>query len=370
MRIGTDDNKLSGDAHTLEIEASGSTQVESAGKVVVSLPGGGSQPANGFDRVVFSNGTGIATAGIDGRGVVQHTTQGADLFDYVGMFEPTQRRLIAFQRYVNATGRYDIFTVDTLTGTLTNLTAGFNPDGQSGTIPGAANPAWSPDGRRILFVAADADSSGNSLWTMNADGSAKTKIVGATYFAEGGSNVGSDAPSTWSPDGSRVAFGVTDSGDDSTNGLYIANADGTGVTLVVGTTTVSKVLQVLWLATDQLAHTTHVLGNGHHELHLVNLDGSGSIQVGGNNPYYISRSADGSRFAVGNNDSTATILGIDGTETALPLPNFDGYPIGWVSVGAGPWSSNGAIAANLDPDTATAADLVNAMIASGQMAAA
>lgn len=43
MRIGTDDNKLSGDVTHLEIAAGGSTQEEVAGKVVVTLPGGGSQ---------------------------------------------------------------------------------------------------------------------------------------------------------------------------------------------------------------------------------------------------------------------------------------------------------------------------------------
>jgi Tol biopolymer transport system component len=68
------------------------------------------------------------------------------------------------------------------------------------------NPAWSPDSTKIAY---DSDRE-EGLYVMNADGSGVTKIAR-------GSN-----PS-WSPDGKRIVFAGKD-------GLYAVNSDGTGLT--------------------------------------------------------------------------------------------------------------------------------------------
>jgi TolB protein len=62
------------------------------------------------------------------------------------------------------------------------------------------SPAWSPDGLRIAYVVDFEDAT--EIWTLNADGSGKHRIVALGGCAGGGCTVGL----TWSPDGSQLAF--------------------------------------------------------------------------------------------------------------------------------------------------------------------
>ena len=73
-----------------------------------------------------------------------------------------------------------------------------------------SDPAWSPDGRRIAFVSTR---SGNAdLWVMNADGTGLTQVT---------DNQGSVRFPQWSPDGSMIAYSarVNDQRD-----LYVIEA--------------------------------------------------------------------------------------------------------------------------------------------------
>jgi Tol biopolymer transport system component len=60
--------------------------------------------------------------------------------------------------------------------------------------PDAAEPAWSPDGKRIAFVRGGKHA---HIWLMRADGTGQQRLT------SGPSD--DDAP-TWSPDGSQIAF--------------------------------------------------------------------------------------------------------------------------------------------------------------------
>ena len=94
---------------------------------------------------------------------------------------------------------------------------------------------WSPDGSRILFPSDD-----GILWLINADGTDLTQL----FLDEKVSHVRRSAITpTWSPDGTQVMFGLSParspfdpSGpfDPLPNGLYVIDADGTGLTLVIG----------------------------------------------------------------------------------------------------------------------------------------
>src|SRR5688500_8492524 len=76
------------------------------------------------------------------------------------------------------------------------------------------NPAWSPDGRRLVY---ESRRHGRAqLYVMNADGTGERRLT---------NSVGEDTHPSWSPDGALIVF---DSYRDSVFNLYVIRADGTG----------------------------------------------------------------------------------------------------------------------------------------------
>ena len=87
---------------------------------------------------------------------------------------------------------------------------------------------WSPDGSRILFPSDD-----GILWLINADGTDLTQLFLDEKVAHFRRSV---VTPTWSPNGTQVMFALSQQSRDETapNGLYVIDADGTGLTLVIG----------------------------------------------------------------------------------------------------------------------------------------
>ena len=73
-----------------------------------------------------------------------------------------------------------------------------------------AKPAWSPDGSLIAFVVTDAPSYYSELWTMAPDGSDLT-FVADLGCCTGGGGLNNDPSPEWSPDGTRIAVTVESS---------------------------------------------------------------------------------------------------------------------------------------------------------------
>ncbi len=101
------------------------------------------------------------------------------------------------------------------------------------TIPGVeTEPSWSRDGKTILFVSR-LPGENESIWRMNADGTDRQRLLEPDILAE--------ASPTWSPTTERVAFAWEAD-------LWLANADGSNRVNVTNTGFVELGNLDLWLA--------------------------------------------------------------------------------------------------------------------------
>ena len=122
---------------------------------------------------------------------------------------------IAFQRYDAASQTFAIFVVPTGGGSLTNL---IHDSGSSDL-----EPAWSPDGSRILFASDRGDSNQLDLWVLNV--MAMSPQPSLDRITNTPSRDEHDP--AWSPDGRQIIY----SGEGSFHGasssqIYVARANG------------------------------------------------------------------------------------------------------------------------------------------------
>ena len=159
----------------------------------------------------------------DGSNLTRLTTNPLGGNDSPGAYSPDGKRLVFLRTDPNDDG-VGLFVVKTNGTDLRQIT----PPGM--LIQGGNDGDWSPQGNEIIFsrhVTADVR---GSLWVIHADGSGLHEInvqglaCGGSVFTPNG--FGCHEP-RWSPDGKKIVFG----GNSPTTGvnIYTVNADGSGL---------------------------------------------------------------------------------------------------------------------------------------------
>ena len=218
----------------------------------VESPEGGVRLYHGEIRAVNADGSG-------GEAVLTDTPEGGA--DRDPAWSPDGAR-VAFVRDhdLDGAGRTDVYVARADGRGETNLSA-VGPGRAGGASASHGEPAWSPDGESLAFVASTQGA--GLVWSMGADGTDKrrlTDIAGYYRFADlafspdgtkiayisAGSLVVMDADGTdeeriveasyprnvwsfaWSPDGKRIAFDRTIDESGEAYGVFAIDADGGG----------------------------------------------------------------------------------------------------------------------------------------------
>lgn len=220
-------------------------------------------------RITLSSDDDVYTANADGTDLEQVTTKRGPEFD--SSWAPNGRRLVYRDSRRGINQDDEIFVVDADGSNARNLTndqgndwgPDWSPDGRTivfnsdrdgqpmggflvnvdgshlrriRTDAWVEYPSWSPDGRRIVFMGGESASE-YDIWVVDADGSNLTQLTDSP---------GPDGWPEWSPDGSRIAFSsvrddcsYSDAPDCRSTGdigphhdIWVVNADGTGLARV------------------------------------------------------------------------------------------------------------------------------------------
>jgi Tol biopolymer transport system component len=177
-----------------------------------------------FTRLSFGKGTPLRaelwSVRLDGSSPTQLTQAGAWQSDHAASFSPDGSRL-AFTRT----------TLDPQTGRARSAIHVASPDGSADRVllKRAADPAFSPNGKRIAFVS-DRDRNGElcvgercffgaELYLARADGTHRERLTRTKALNE--------ASPSWLPNGSRIAYQRgTDVGNAESSSLLQMNAAG------------------------------------------------------------------------------------------------------------------------------------------------
>jgi Tol biopolymer transport system component len=128
-------------------------------------------------------------------------------------------------------------------------------------------PSWSPDGK-IAFTRLGPSIADTGIAVMNADGSGQTQLT---------SNCNDRNPA-WSPDGTKIVLeGALPMSCNYTEEIVVMNADGSGRTLLTNDSEFDT--EPTWSPNGKKIALTVQHPNSDPEIYVMNADGSGRIQL-------------------------------------------------------------------------------------------
>ncbi len=183
---------------------------------------------------------------------------------------------------------------------------------------------WSPDGSRIAFGSFQQDNL--DIYVMDANGKNRIRLT---------DDPAEDTHPNWSPDGARLVFV---SGRDGRPKIYVMNADGSDAKPL--SSVEGEVWNPVWSPDGgRIAfYVTDQAGKDH--VHVMNADGTGLRLLA--EGVWPSWSPDGSRILYGGSDGLY-VMNADGTERARVVAGDaefgrfspDGSRIGYIATEAG-----------------------------------
>ena len=136
------------------------------------------------------------------------------------------------QRPENVGGGQEIYVMNE-DGTGARRVTSTNPTppaGVSNLTARAAEPSFSPDGKKIAFIDASPDFTNSDIYVINSDGTNRVRLTDTPD---------SETHPSWSPDGTKLTFardmaatGTASPVDNFASDIYVMNADGSNITKI------------------------------------------------------------------------------------------------------------------------------------------
>jgi dipeptidyl aminopeptidase/acylaminoacyl peptidase len=210
--------------------------------------------------------------------------------------------------------------------------------GAVGDNPSDTAPSWSPDGTRIAF------GRNGEILVVHFPGGIPVNLT---------NHPADDVGATWFLDGSKIAFATNRDGQAE---IYVMNADGTGTVRL--TNNIGVLGAPAWSPDGTRIAFDCEVESGNRDICAVNADGSGFVRLT-SHPALDSRPAwspNGARIAFGTARFSADPTGFYGIDMQLAVMNLDGSGVSQIgpsgTAGFDPnWSPNGArlVFTRMDP---------------------
>lgn len=285
--------------------------------VVSNLP----KPSNLTGKIVFQSdrdgNNEIYTMNVDGSELTRLTENAVHDGGPVWSPDGAKIAFVTMVRNLQQLEKLEIFVMKSDGTDLLRLTNG-----------GGNNPAWSPDGKLIVFSFGD-------IYIMNVDGSFKNQLTNSTF---------SDDTPDWSPNGKEIVFS---SNSDNSNGskggkphVYVININGTDQHLIAGSLRWADTMPK-WSPDGSKIVFVSDREHERRKIYLMNSDGTNQMMLSLNHAgedIHPNWSPDGSKIVFTSTRSGASgiwVMNADGTNQAPLLENSaekdisDGFPSWW-----------------------------------------